>query len=109
MPQVKNAVGPFHSRILPPRATQMDEVQGIIPLLYMNGLSTWLNKKNIGQFDFRKAENILWFDGGYVDHKTFLQRVEKTHERISAFSVSHNTKVEIWKLRDYRTEQARDI
>lgn len=38
MPQVKNPE-PFHSRLLPPRVTQMDEIQEIIPLLYMNGLS----------------------------------------------------------------------
>jgi len=37
MPQVRNAGGPFHSQVLPPRVTQMDEIQEIIPLLYMNG------------------------------------------------------------------------
>ena len=31
MPQVVNAGGPFHSRILPPRVTQMDEIQETIP------------------------------------------------------------------------------
>jgi hypothetical protein len=35
MPLVREAGGPFHSRILPPRMTQMDEIQEIIPLLYM--------------------------------------------------------------------------
>lgn len=34
MPQARNAGGPFHSRILPPRVTQMDEIQEIIPLLF---------------------------------------------------------------------------
>jgi transposase-like protein len=38
--QVKNAGGPFHSLILSPRVTQMDEVYEIIPLLYINGLSS---------------------------------------------------------------------
>jgi transposase-like protein len=33
MPQARNAGGPFHSLILPPRVTQMDETQEIIPLL----------------------------------------------------------------------------
>ena len=32
MPQVRNAGGPFHSLILPPRVTQMDEIQEIISL-----------------------------------------------------------------------------
>jgi len=31
MPQVRNAGEPFHSLILPPRVTQMDEIQEIIP------------------------------------------------------------------------------
>src|SRR3972149_3545326 len=35
MPQTRNAGGPFHSRILPPRVTQMDEIQEIIPPLYL--------------------------------------------------------------------------
>ncbi|HAM51188.1 MAG TPA: hypothetical protein DCP92_11055 [Nitrospiraceae bacterium] len=45
MPQVRKAGGPFHSLILPPRVTQMDEIKKIIPLLYMNGLSTRKVKK----------------------------------------------------------------
>ena len=36
MPKVKDAGGPFHSELLPPRVTRMDEIQDIIPLLYMN-------------------------------------------------------------------------
>lgn len=35
MPQARNAEGPFHSLILPPRVTQMAEIQEIIPLLYI--------------------------------------------------------------------------
>src|SRR4030043_524037 len=49
MPQARNAGGPFHSQILLPRVTQMDEIQEIIPLLYMNGLSTRKVKKAVGK------------------------------------------------------------
>lgn len=49
MPQVRDAGRPFHSRILPPYATRMDEVQDVIPLLYMNGLSTRKVKKSVGK------------------------------------------------------------
>lgn len=49
MPQVKSAFGPFHSVILPPGMTQMDEIQEVIPLLYMHGLSTRRVKKAVGK------------------------------------------------------------
>ena len=47
MPQVRDAGRPFHSGVLPPRVTRMDEVQDVIPLLYMNGLSTRKVKKSV--------------------------------------------------------------
>jgi putative transposase len=49
MPKVKDAGGPFHSELLPPRVTRMDEIQDIIPLLYMNGLSTRKVKKSVAK------------------------------------------------------------
>ncbi len=49
MPQVRNAGGPFHSLVLPSLVTQMEEIQEIIPLLYMNGLSTRKVKKAVGK------------------------------------------------------------
>lgn len=49
MPQVRDAGGPFHSLMLPPRVTQMDEVSEVIPLLYMNGISTRKVKKAVGK------------------------------------------------------------
>lgn len=55
MPQVINAGGPFHSRILAPRVTQMDEIQEIIPLLYMNGLSSRKVKKAVGKLIGKKG------------------------------------------------------
>jgi len=49
MPQVRAAGGPFHSMILPPRMTRMEELTEMIPLLYMNGLSTRRVKKAVGK------------------------------------------------------------
>lgn len=49
MPQVRGAGGPFHSMILPPRMTRMEELTEMIPLLYMNGLSTRRVKKAVGK------------------------------------------------------------
>jgi len=70
MPQVKNAGGPFHSRILPPRKTQMDEIQEIVPLLYMNGLSSRKVKKAVGKLIGKKGlshQNVLRISGRIVD------------------------------------------
>jgi len=70
MPQVKNAGGPFHSRILPPRATQMDEIQEVIPLLYMNGLSSRRVKKAVGKLIGNKGlshQNVLRISGRIVE------------------------------------------
>jgi putative transposase len=49
MPKVKDAGGPFHSELLPPRVTRMEEIQDIIPLLYMNGISTRKVKKSVAK------------------------------------------------------------
>jgi len=62
MPQVRNAAEPFHSRILPPRVTQMDEIQEIIPLLYMNGISARKVKKAVGKLIGKKGlshQNVM--------------------------------------------------
>lgn len=40
MPQVRGSEMPFHSKILPPYVRQMDEIREVVPLLYMNGIST---------------------------------------------------------------------
>lgn len=70
MPQARNAGSPFHSRILPPRVTQMDEIQEIIPLLYMNGLSTRKVKKAVGKLIGKKGlshQNVHRISGRIVD------------------------------------------
>lgn len=59
----------------------------------------FLYLENLKDFNFMKIENILWFDGFRIDYKNFLPKVEKTHKKISEFSISGNKKVEIWKLR----------
>jgi len=67
--------------------------------LYKNG---YTNFNNLDQFDFMRADNIVWFDGWRVDYKYFLPRVEKTHNKIAEFRVSGNKKVEIWKRREHQ-------
>ena len=70
MPQARNAGGPFHSLILPPRVTQMDAIQEIIPLLYMNGLSTRKVKKAIGTLIGKKGlshQNVMRISGRVVE------------------------------------------
>lgn len=49
MPKVRDAGGPFHSEFLPPRVICMDEIQYVIPMLYMNGLSTRKVKKSVSK------------------------------------------------------------
>lgn len=70
MPQVRDAGRPFHSLILPPRVTQMDEIQEIIPLLYMNGLSTRKVKKAVGKLIGQKGlshQNVMRISGRIVE------------------------------------------
>lgn len=62
MPQVRDAGGPFHSEMLPPRVTKMQEVQDIIPLLYMNGLSSRKVKKSVAKLLGKKGlshQNVI--------------------------------------------------
>lgn len=70
MPQARNATVPFHSMILPPRATQMQELQEMIPLLYMNGISTRKVKKTVGKLLGQKGlshQNLLRISGKIVE------------------------------------------
>jgi transposase-like protein len=70
MPQARDSGGPFHSRILPPRVTQMDEIQEIIPLLYMNGLSTRKVRKAVGKLIGKKGlshQNVVRISGKIVE------------------------------------------
>jgi transposase-like protein len=70
MPQVRDAGGPFHSLILPPRVTQMDAIQEIIPLLYMNGLSTRKVKKAVEKLIGNKGlshRNVMRISGRIVE------------------------------------------
>lgn len=45
MPQARGL--PFHSAVLPPYQTRMKELEEVIPLLYMNGLSTRRVKRSL--------------------------------------------------------------
>lgn len=73
MPQVRSAFGPFHSGILPPRMTQMDEIQEVIPLLYMHGLSTRRVKKAVGKLIGKKGlshQNVIRLTNRIVEEFT---------------------------------------
>ena len=84
MPQARNAGGPFHSQILPPRVTQMDEIQEIIPLLYMNGLSTRKVKKAVGKLIGQKG----------LSHQNVMRISSRVVEEFN-----------VWKKRDLSTLQ----
>ena len=79
MPKVRDAGGPFHSELLPPRVTRMDEIQDIIPLLYMNGISTRKVKKSV--------EKLLGKRG--LSHQNIIRITEKVVEEFKQ-----------WKRRD---------
>jgi len=79
MPQVRNTGVPFHSMILPPRATQMEEINELIPLLYMNGISTRKVKKAVGKLLGQKG---------------------LSHQNVSRISAKIVEEFKDWKKRD---------
>jgi len=79
MPKVRDTGGPFHSKILPPRVTRMDEIQDVIPLLYMNGLSTRKVKKSVARLFGKKG----------LSHQNVIRITEKIVEEFN-----------LWKKRD---------
>src|SRR3972149_11401879 len=79
MPKVKDAGGPFHSELLPPRVTRMDEIQDVIPLLYMNGLSSRKVKKSVAKLLGKKG----------LSHQNVIRITEKIVEEFN-----------LWKKRD---------
>ena len=79
MPKVRDAGGPFHSEFLPPRVSRMEEVQDIIPLLYMNGLSTRKVKKSVAKLLGKRG----------LSHQNVIRITEKVVEEFKK-----------WKSRD---------
>jgi transposase-like protein len=79
MPKVRDAGGPFHSEFLPPRVSHMEEVQDIIPLLYMNGLSTRKVKKSVAKLLGKRG----------LSHQNLIRITEKVVEEFKK-----------WKSRD---------
>jgi len=70
MPKVRDAGRPFHSDILLPRVTRADELQEVIPLLYMNGLSTRKVKKSVSKLLGEKGlshQNVIRVTGRIVE------------------------------------------
>ena len=85
MPQTRDSGGPFHSMVLPPRVTQMDEVQEIIPLLYMNGLSTRKVKKAVGKLIGKKGlshQNVMRISGRVVEEFKAWKRRDLSEYRV---------------------------
>jgi putative transposase len=70
MPQVRGAGSPFHSTILPPRMTRIEELTEMIPLLYMHGLSTRRVKKAVGKVLGKRGlshQNVVKISGKIVE------------------------------------------
>lgn len=79
MPQARNAARAFNSMILPPRVTQMEEINDLIPLLYMNGISTRKVKKAVGKLLGQKG---------------------LSHQNVSRISAKITEEFKDWKQRD---------
>ncbi len=70
MPQVRDTGSPFHSQILPPRLTRMDEITHVIPLLYMHGISTRKVKKSVAKLLGKRGlshQNVIRITGRIVE------------------------------------------
>lgn len=70
---------PFHSKILPPYETRMEEIEEVIPLLYFNGIST------------RKVKRSL---------KKILGKRGLSHETVSRLAAKIVNEFRAWKTRD---------
>jgi transposase-like protein len=79
MPKVRDAGRPFHSELLPPGVTRMEEIQDIIPLLYMNGISTRKVKKSVAKLLGKRG----------LSHQNIIRITEKVVEEFRQ-----------WKRRD---------
>ena len=79
MPQVRDTEMPFHSKMLPPYETRMEELEEVIPLIYFNGLST------------RKVKRSL---------KKILGKRGLSHQTVSRLSAKIVEEFKAWKTRD---------
>lgn len=79
MPQARDTGRPFHSAILPPHQTRMKELEEVIPLLYMNGLST------------RRVKRSL---------KRILGKKGLSHTTVNAITHKVVEEFRLWKMRD---------
>lgn len=69
MPQVRGS-SPFHSLLLPPWMKRMKKVEELIPLLYMNGVSTREVKRAVGKLPGKKGfshQNVSRISGKIAD------------------------------------------
>ena len=85
MPRVRDAGGPFHSELIPPRVTRMEEIQDIIPLLYMNGISTRKVKKSVGKLLGKRG----------LSHQNVIRITEKVVEEFKQWKIRDLTKLKV--------------
>ncbi len=76
MPQVRGSDMPFHSKILPPYVRQMEEIREVVPLLYMNGISTRKVKGSIKKLLKEKG----------FSHQNVLRLTERIVEEFKVWS-----------------------
>lgn len=79
MPKVRGMSNSFHSSVLPPYQTRMKELEEVIPLLYMNGIST------------RKVKRSL---------KKVLGKKGLSHQNVSRIAGKVVEEFKEWKRRD---------
>jgi putative transposase len=85
MPKVRDAGGPFHSELLLPRVTHMEEVQDIIPLLYMNGISTRKVKKSVAKLLGKRG----------LSHQNVIRITEKMVEEFRQYKRRDLTELKV--------------
>lgn len=86
MPKVREAGMPFHSELLPPRATRMEEIQDIIPLLYMNGLSTRKVKKSVAKLLGKRGlshQNVIRITDKVVEEFKQWRKRDLTERKVA--------------------------
>lgn len=70
MPQVKKTGRPFHSQMLPPRQSRLEEIEEVIPLLYMNGISSRKVKRAVEKLLGKRGlshQNVIRITGRIVE------------------------------------------
>jgi len=84
MPQTRGGK-PSHSKILPPRLTRMKELEEVIPLLYMHGISTRKVKKAVDKLLGKKGlshQNVIRISSKIVEEFNSWKRRDLSGEEV---------------------------